>query len=70
MIDNNKYPEKDLEMEQRFEEFTNVLAKLSKKHGIVLRGDVNILWDKKNIKNISYDNDHTSGDLTPYVEYY
>jgi len=54
--------------QQRFTNFTQELAELSKKHGIVLQaiGGVMIADPKdEHLDNLTYTNDATSGDLEP-----
>lgn len=54
--------------QQRFTAFTEELAELSKKHGIVLQaiGGVMIADPKDEaLQNLSYTDDATSGDLEP-----
>ena len=51
--------------QERFEKFTQELAKLSKKYGIAIKaiGGVKI----GDILDIEYSNDYTSGDLYPEI---
>ena len=56
--------------QKRFTEFTKDLAKISKKYGIVIQAVGGVHFsnpeeDKELLQNLSYENDATSGDLTP-----
>jgi hypothetical protein len=54
-----------MDKQQRFEDFIKELTKLSKKYGVAIKaiGGVYIAEDIQELKNISYSQDASSGDL-------
>ena len=50
---------------ERFEKFTQKLAKLSKKYGVAIKSISGVQMGE--IKEIEYTNDGTSGDLYPRI---
>ncbi len=51
--------------QQRFEKFTQELAKLSKKYGVAIKSIGGVMIGE--IADIEYSNDETSGDLYPEI---
>ena len=51
--------------QERFEKFTQELAKLSKKYGVAIKSIGGVSFG--DILEVEYSNDHTSGDLYPEI---